>query len=303
MVQLNKKNGGVFVIKIFLSPSNETKNIGAYKAYNTNECEQAERIASAIAKYLDDYECEVMIGERADNMNARITKAKEWGEDVHIPIHTNAFNDASVWGVETFYHSSDTKGKELATALLNAIGELIGKKRRAKVRDNLIETNTPTCTRAFIECDFHTNPERAKFIVENVDKFGEVIANTLIDFYQISKKPQPVALYDVTIEGLTIQEVEALKNNYPLAKVSKITTEETPVESMEKIEPAQEIKRGDQIMLTKDATVYGKTYGFSNWVYDSVLYVLSVNGNRIVFSRRLNGAVTGAVNRDNVLLL
>lgn len=297
------------MIKIFLSPSNEIKNIGAYKAYNTNECEQAERIASAVAKHLDGYECEVMIGERADNMNARITKAKEWGETVHIPIHTNAFNDASVWGVETFYHSSDTKGKELATAFLNAIGELIGKKRRAKVRDNLIETNTPTCTRAYIECDFHTNPERAKYIVENVDKIGKVIANTLIDFYQISKKPQPVALYAVTIEGLTIQEVEALKNNYPLAKVSKITTEEVPIESvekiesMEKIEPVQEIKRGDRIMLTKDATIYGKTYGFSNWVYDSVLYVLSVNGNRIVFSKRLNGAVTGAVSRDNVLLL
>ena len=287
------------MIKIFLSPSNETKNIGAYKNFSTNECEQAEKIARSVRDYLEAYDCEVMIGERADNMNTRIAKAQAWGETVHIPIHTNAFSLASVWGVETFYHSSDATGKELATALLNGIGALIGKKRSAKKRDNLIETNTPTCTRAYIECDFHTNPSRAEYIVKNTDKFGEAIAKVLINFYDLKLKPKVSKLYTVSIEGLCEEEVNVIKRNYPLAKVIEQPMDvETPIIEEEKVTLAE----GDKVKLVDGANIYGEDYEFSDWVYKITLYVKSVNGDRVVVTKNADlSGTTGAVHIDDVI--
>lgn len=175
-------------MKIFLSPSNQTANIGCYKEYNLNECLACEKIAKSVMEHLSEYDCEVSIAERMDDMNTRVTKATEWGANVYIPIHTNAYVDSSVWGVETFYHSADAEGKELATNFLDSIGAMIGKKRRAKTYDNLIEINSPKCTRAYIECDFHTNPDRTKWMVDNFEKFGNCISKTLIDFYNINIK-------------------------------------------------------------------------------------------------------------------
>lgn len=286
-------------MKIFLSPSNEVRNIGAYKTYGTNECEQAEKIARSVKKYLEDYDCEVMIGERADDMRTRIAKAQAWGETVHIPIHTNAYALASVWGVETFYHSSDARGKELATAFLNAIGELIGKKRRAKVRDNLIETNTPTCTRAYIECDFHTNPSRAAYIVENTDKFGETIANVLIKFYDLKLKPKVSKLYTISIADLCEEEISILKASYPLATVIE---QEMIADSVEVTEDDIPLAEGDKIKLVGGANVYNETYEFSDWVYKLTHYVKSVNGDRVVFTKNADlSGITGAVHIDDVI--
>lgn len=287
------------MIKIFLSPSNETKNIGAYKKFNTNECEQAEKIAHSVKKHLEDYDCEIMIGERADDMRTRIAKAQAWGETVHIPIHTNAFSLASVWGVETFYHSSDAMGKELAKALLNGIGGLIGKKRSAKKRDNLIETNTPTCTRAYVECDFHTNPERAKFIVENPDKFGETIAKVLVEFYDLKLKPKVCQLYTVSIADLCEEEVKVLKETYPLATV---TEQEMVAEDLPAEEEVIALTRGDKIKLVDGANVYGEEYEFSDFVYKITLYVKDVSGDRVVVTKNADlSGITGAVHIDDVI--
>lgn len=287
------------MIKIFLSPSNETKNIGAYKSFNTNECEQAEKIAQSVKKHLEDYDCEVMIGERADDMRTRITKAQVWGETVHIPIHTNAYALASVWGVETFYHSSDAVGKELATALLNAIGGLIGKKRKAKVRDNLIETNTPTCTRAYVECDFHTNPSRAAYIVENTDKFGETIANVLIKFYDLKLKPKVSKLYTISIADLCDEEIAILKASYPLATVIE---QEMVTDSIKVTEDEISLTKGDKIKLVDGANVYNEVYEFSDWVYKITHYVKSINGDRVAFTKNADlSGTTGVVHIDDII--
>lgn len=55
------------------------------------------------------------------------------------------------------------------------------------------------------------------------------------------------------------------------------------------------LKVGDRVKLAANATVYGKTYKFSSWVYKTKLYVREVDGNRIVVSTLKIGAVTGAV--------
>lgn len=61
--------------------------------------------------------------------------------------------------------------------------------------------------------------------------------------------------------------------------------------------PVPTLSVGDRVMLTKDATVYGKTKRFSSWVYNRKLYVRQINGERVVVSTVPSGAVTGATDR------
>ena len=174
-------------MKIFLSPSNQSANIGAYT--NSNECDQCTAIALAAKNYLDSvYECEVIVAAQGDNMKTRAQYANSVGTNVYVAIHTNAFSDKTVWGTETFYYSSDENGKKLASALLESVGGIVGKKRRAKANDSLIELNTPTCTRAYIEVDFHSNPERAAWMQANVELIDNTIAQTIADFMELDVK-------------------------------------------------------------------------------------------------------------------
>lgn len=65
-------------------------------------------------------------------------------------------------------------------------------------------------------------------------------------------------------------------------------------------EPINKLTVGDRVMLTANATVYGKTKRFSSWVYNRVLYVRQINGERIVVSTVKTGAVTGAVHINHI---
>ena len=196
-------------MNIFLSPSNQTANIGAYK--NTNECEQCERIAKYAYDYLiKNYNCNVEIAERADNMNKRCEEAKAFGANLYLAIHTNAFNE-TVRGTETYYHSSDTEGKKFAAALLDKVSALTECKRRTKANDNLIELNTPTCARAYIEVDFHSNPERAAWIVENAQKIGETIAECIVEQYNLSKRIDTETVYVIEAVSPELHTEEAEK--------------------------------------------------------------------------------------------
>lgn len=164
--------------KIFLSPSNQTANVGAYPG--TNEHEQCQLIAEAATEYLEsNYKCEVIIPAVQDNMKTRAEYANAIGADIYLAIHTNAFSDNTVHGTETYYYSSDAKGKAFAEALLNAVGDITGTKRRCIANDSLIELNTPVCTRAYIEVEFHSNPEKAVWITENVTLIGQTIGECI----------------------------------------------------------------------------------------------------------------------------
>ena len=55
------------------------------------------------------------------------------------------------------------------------------------------------------------------------------------------------------------------------------------------------LKVGDKVKMAKNATVYGNTTKFADWVYDTTLYVREIDGSRVVVSTQTTGAVTGSV--------
>lgn len=87
--------------------------------------------------------------------------------------------------------------------------------------------------------------------------------------------------------------------NYPskiaakgLNGMKKTSAEKTDVKDNNGI-----FKVGDRVKLAEGAPVYGSDEKFYPWVYNAVLYVREISGNRIVISTLKSGAVTGAVDR------
>ena len=66
---------------------------------------------------------------------------------------------------------------------------------------------------------------------------------------------------------------------------------------VKKLLQSDEIRVGDKVRLTSDATVWNSTKRFSSWVYESDLYVLKLKGDRAWFSIYQTGPTTGTTDK------
>lgn len=181
-------------MKIFLSPSNQTSNIGLYSRYNLNECLACEKIAAATKTVLNDYDVEVIVYAQEMTMNDRIANTNDLcsADDLHLCIHTNASSNASAHGTETMYNSNNSKSKEFAKLLLYYVGEEFGYARRYYAYDSLSELKNVNCIPCYVECGFHTNVEDVNVIVNYYNDVASAIAASIIEFFDLQlKQPEP----------------------------------------------------------------------------------------------------------------
>ncbi len=63
------------------------------------------------------------------------------------------------------------------------------------------------------------------------------------------------------------------------------------------------LKVGDRVRLAADAVVYGTALRFSKWVYDRVLFVRAIDGDRVAVSTLSEGSLTGRVHAKQLVRL
>lgn len=194
-------------MKIFLSPSNQTSNIGLYSRYNLNECLACEKIAAATKTVLNDYDVEVIVYAQEMTMNDRIANTNDLcsANDLHLCIHTNASSNASAHGTETMYNSNNSKSKEFAKLLLYSVGEEFGYARRYYAYDSLSELKNVNCIPCYVECGFHTNVQDVNVIVNYYNDVASAIAASIIEFFDLQlKQPEPDPTPEPTTSVLQI---------------------------------------------------------------------------------------------------
>ncbi|EKC70887.1 N-acetylmuramoyl-L-alanine amidase, partial [human gut metagenome] len=106
--------------KIYLSPSNQNGN--TYATGGTNEMAQCDKIAAATAKALKRCGFEVMVAKSGTLMQTRCPESDKFGADIHMPIHTNAFNGKYTGGTRVFCLNSN--GRKAAEAVKSALGAI-----------------------------------------------------------------------------------------------------------------------------------------------------------------------------------
>lgn len=174
--------------KVYLSPSDQTKNTYAYG--NTNEAVQCGRIAEATKKALKRNGVQVKIGHMI-SMAKKCAQSDAFDADLHVPIHTNAYN-GSVSGTRMFCYNTTGEGYKACKAIFARLSKLTpGKSENIKVYDELYEVRIPSAPTAYIEVDFHDVPSVAKWIIKNTTLIGETIAQGICDYFGISFKSAP----------------------------------------------------------------------------------------------------------------
>ena len=197
--------------KVYLSPSNQTDNRYAYG--NTTEAEQCGRIADACRIALERSGVTVKLGHMP-SMQEKVRESDAFGAELHVPIHTNAFN-GKVTGTRMFCFNQSGEGMKACKAIFARLAPLTpGTSENIRVDASLYEVRAPKAPTAYIECEFHDNAEVAKWIVENTELIGEAIARGICDYFAVTykEKEQPKPAEPVATDKLYRVQVGAFAN-------------------------------------------------------------------------------------------
>ncbi len=171
--------------KIYLSPSMQSNNRYAYG--NTTEMVQCNKIAEAAKTALERCGFEVKKAPQGQSMQQSISESNAWSPDLHIPIHTNAFNGATLGGTLVMIYSMEDKNKRAGQALLDSVAPVSpGPDYTLRANPSLAELNSTKAIAVYIEVEFHDTADGAKWIIENTKTIGEAICKGVCNYFGVA---------------------------------------------------------------------------------------------------------------------
>lgn len=235
--------------KIYLSPSNQNANVYAYG--NTNEMVQCNRIAECAEKALKRCGFSVKKAKQGQEMAKSISESNNWNADLHIPIHTNAYNGKVTGGTLVMLYGDSAENVKAGKAILNAVAPVSpGSDYTLRYRPELAELNSTRCIAVYLEVEFHDTKEGAKWIIENVEAIGEALAKGICKYYGV--KYVAPASTETTVEKVSYETAAVQVLLRQAHKLGIVTTYVTPVDN----------KKGK---LTNSAIIEAREYmGYKN---------------------------------------
>ena len=218
--------------RVYLSPSDQKSN--TYAVGNTNEAVQCGRIAEACKTALERNGVKVMVGQY-DTMANRCKASDAFKANLHVPIHTNAFNGKTS-GTRLFCYKmdKDSEGYKAAKTIFDVLAPLTpGKSENIKANPKLFEVKTPAAPTAYVEVDFHDDPEVAQWIIDNTKLIGETIAKGICNYLGVAFKEtvKPVTsntIYRIQLGAFSVKAnadayLREVQKTYPEAFLVKGT--------------------------------------------------------------------------------
>ena len=186
-----------------------------YAYGDTTEMIQCNKIAEAAKTALERCGFEVKKAPQGQSMQQSIKESNAWSPDLHIPIHTNAFNGKTLGGTLVMIYSMEDKNKRAGQALLNAVAPVSpGPDYTLRANSSLAELNSTKAVAVYIEVEFHDTADGAKWIIENTKTIGEAICKGVCSYFGVPYKSDSTApsgkLYRVQI-GAFSQKANAEK--------------------------------------------------------------------------------------------
>lgn len=196
--------------KIYISPSDQVKN--AYAAGNTTEAIQCRQIATLLVKALERHG----FGAKTNltgSMYDRVKESNNWEADLHVCIHTNAYNE-KVAGTRLFCYVMNGEGHKACKAVMARLAPITpGTSDGISARPELYECKVAYAPTVYIEVDFHDVDEVALWIINHKEEIAEAIAHGICDYFGVEykapattqEKPQESKLYRVQIGAYSVK--------------------------------------------------------------------------------------------------
>jgi LysM repeat protein len=189
--------------RIYISPSNQTNNKYAYG--NTTEDVVCGKIGKALETALKRCGFETKYGQY-DTMQNRVAASNNWCADMHIPIHTNAFN-GKVGGTRIFYYEVNGYGNVAAKCVYDELKDLSpGTSDNITAAPDLYELWATNATSVYVEAEFHDG-EHAKWIINHTTEIGEAICKGVCKYYGVNY----ISPNKKTVEKAETEEIYKVK--------------------------------------------------------------------------------------------
>lgn len=202
--------------KIYISPSTQYNN--RYGDGIHNEMQVMEQVGKLLVDKLIKYNIEPIMRTRAEKLApARPIEANALGCDLYIELHTNAGGGV---GCETYYQIGVDKtptvraiSKSFAQRVNDAIASITTLNPRAGDRgikartlynglDGNGELRACKIPAILAEIEFHDTPQGAKWIVDNMDRIAEVIAQAVVAQLGLVPRFIPSISYLVHVQNI-----------------------------------------------------------------------------------------------------
>ena len=175
--------------KVYLSPSNQTGNLGVKSVGFSNEEKEMNDLSNYIEKRLKENNVKVYRNNPNGNINLWVADSKYYGADLHIAIHSNASTDHTSKGVETWINEQTSDTYSLANMiqsdLLNIYYDKENGNRGVKYSNGALgETRMPKFG-ILVEVAHHDYEEDAKWIMDNKALIGKTIADSILKYFGI----------------------------------------------------------------------------------------------------------------------
>lgn len=142
----------------------------------------------------------------SDSLAKRAKMANDWGADLFLSIHCNAFYLSSANGTETYVYSKGSKVKDLAERIAGSVSSQMGVTNRGGKTASFAVLKQTAMPAILIETAFITNPSDAEKL-KNSEAFADAIFAELCSYYEWKKEESVVSdkpeAYKYHIEGVT----------------------------------------------------------------------------------------------------
>lgn len=185
--QIGEKN-----LIVYLSPSNQSWNYGNTEAGFRTEMLEMNEIGDVVERVLKENGVTVYRNNRNNkDINTYISESNYRKVDFHLAIHSNASLDREAQGIEIYVDKQTSKALSIATNIYQNLYQIypykngVSTDRGVKFADGALgEVNDsflPCGT--LIEIAYHDNYDDARWILENKEKIGKNIAQSILLFY------------------------------------------------------------------------------------------------------------------------
>lgn len=172
--------------KIYISPSNQVSN--RYAVGNTNEAEQCRKIATKLVEALNRCGFDGKTNVTGD-MYEHVRESNAFGADLHIPIHTNAYN-GKVAGLRIFVYKTGGEAEKIAKAISAELAPITpGTSDGISAHPGLYECKATNALCVYIEAGFHDNPTEAQWIIDHTVDIAEAICRGVCHYYDVKYLP------------------------------------------------------------------------------------------------------------------
>lgn len=169
--------------KIYLSPSDQVEN--TYACGGTNEAEQCRKIANACEIALKRCGFDVKNRQSGSYVN-RTNESNSWNADLHLCIHTNAFNGKTD-GLRMFYYNEGGPSYKACKSIYDVLVTIVPvTSNNMRANQELYEMYYTNCASVYCEVSFHDVYTTSQWIVSHTDEIGNAIAKGICNYYGVS---------------------------------------------------------------------------------------------------------------------